>query len=73
MVVEIEEGLKRQRTHFRSHRMRNNYWLWDEYDEIWGFEEVPPYHPDYQTYADALQDRKEREWREGERADREEG
>eukprot|EP00972_Heterocapsa_arctica_P050968 7492173-Heterocapsa_arctica.AAC.1 len=61
MVVEIEEGLKRHRTNFISHRMRKKDCLWDEYDEIWGFEEVPREHPDYQTHADALQDRKERE------------
>eukprot|EP00972_Heterocapsa_arctica_P043483 6420150-Heterocapsa_arctica.AAC.1 len=40
--------------------MRKKEWLWDEYDEIWGLEEVALDHPDYQTYADALQDRKER-------------
>eukprot|EP00972_Heterocapsa_arctica_P001337 195855-Heterocapsa_arctica.AAC.1 len=39
IIVEIEEGLKRQRTNFRSHRMRKKDWLWDEYNEIWGFEE----------------------------------
>eukprot|EP00972_Heterocapsa_arctica_P095839 14139923-Heterocapsa_arctica.AAC.1 len=39
LVVEIEEGLKLQRTNFRSHRMRKKDWIWDEYDEIWGFEE----------------------------------
>eukprot|EP00972_Heterocapsa_arctica_P060764 8962388-Heterocapsa_arctica.AAC.1 len=60
MVVEIEEGLKRQRTNSRSHRMRNKDWLWDEYDNIWGFEEVPSDFPDYHMHADALQDRKER-------------
>eukprot|EP00972_Heterocapsa_arctica_P071236 10521913-Heterocapsa_arctica.AAC.1 len=60
MVVEIEEGLKRQRTNFISHRMRKKDWFWDEYDEIWGFEEVPLDFPDYQIHADALQDRKER-------------
>eukprot|EP00972_Heterocapsa_arctica_P097637 14406984-Heterocapsa_arctica.AAC.1 len=60
MVVELEEGLKRQRANFRSHRMRRKDWIWDEYDAIWGFEEVPSDFPDYQVHADALQDRKER-------------
>eukprot|EP00972_Heterocapsa_arctica_P098517 14539469-Heterocapsa_arctica.AAC.1 len=39
VVMEIEEGLKRHRTNFRSHRMRKKEWNWHEYDEIWGFEE----------------------------------
>eukprot|EP00972_Heterocapsa_arctica_P081070 11945896-Heterocapsa_arctica.AAC.1 len=39
MVVEKEEGLKRQRTNFRSLGMRKKAWFWDEYDDIWGFEE----------------------------------
>eukprot|EP00972_Heterocapsa_arctica_P093571 13803033-Heterocapsa_arctica.AAC.1 len=40
--------------------MRRKEWNWDEYDEIWGFEEVPRDFPDYQTHAEALEDRKER-------------
>eukprot|EP00972_Heterocapsa_arctica_P096027 14166273-Heterocapsa_arctica.AAC.1 len=60
MVVEIEEGLKKQRTNHISHRMRRKEWQWDEYDEIWGSEEVPEDYPDYQMHADDLQDRKER-------------
>eukprot|EP00972_Heterocapsa_arctica_P002966 437210-Heterocapsa_arctica.AAC.1 len=61
MVVEIEEGLKQYRANFRSHRMRRKDWMRDEYDEIWGFDEVPYDQPNDQIHADALQDRKERE------------
>eukprot|EP00972_Heterocapsa_arctica_P020266 2990259-Heterocapsa_arctica.AAC.1 len=57
MVVEIEEGLKQYRTGYRTHRKRREDWNWDEYDEIWGFDEVPTYWPNYQMHADALQDR----------------
>eukprot|EP00972_Heterocapsa_arctica_P040622 5987382-Heterocapsa_arctica.AAC.1 len=60
MVVELEEGLKRQGTNFRSHRMRKKEWIWDECDEIWVFEEVPTNFPDYQMHADALINRRER-------------
>eukprot|EP00972_Heterocapsa_arctica_P024581 3624425-Heterocapsa_arctica.AAC.2 len=60
MVVDIEEGLKRYRANSRSHRMRKKEWKWHEYDEIWGFQDVPRDFPDYQTHADALQDRHER-------------
>eukprot|EP00972_Heterocapsa_arctica_P019550 2885484-Heterocapsa_arctica.AAC.1 len=56
MVVDIEEGLKRFRTSHRIHSKRK-YWWWDEYDDIWGFDEVPLDWPNYQVYADALQDR----------------
>eukprot|EP00972_Heterocapsa_arctica_P108414 15967017-Heterocapsa_arctica.AAC.1 len=35
MVALLEEELKNQTTHFRSHRMRKKEWQWDEYDEIW--------------------------------------
>eukprot|EP00972_Heterocapsa_arctica_P014689 2163351-Heterocapsa_arctica.AAC.1 len=34
-IVVIEEGLKRHRTNFRSHRMRKKEWNWHEYDKIW--------------------------------------
>eukprot|EP00972_Heterocapsa_arctica_P102465 15099366-Heterocapsa_arctica.AAC.1 len=44
MVVEIEEGLKRHRAHFRSHRMKHQDWNWDEHDNIWGFEEIGLVH-----------------------------
>eukprot|EP00972_Heterocapsa_arctica_P100663 14842389-Heterocapsa_arctica.AAC.1 len=60
MVAMLEEGLKRQRTDFISHRMRKKEWNWDEYDDILGFEEVPAGYPDYQMHADALRDRHER-------------
>eukprot|EP00972_Heterocapsa_arctica_P061048 9002922-Heterocapsa_arctica.AAC.1 len=40
--------------------MRKKEWIWDEYDEIWGCEEVPTNYPDYQTHVDALKDRLER-------------
>eukprot|EP00972_Heterocapsa_arctica_P007709 1123807-Heterocapsa_arctica.AAC.1 len=39
MVAEIEEGLKHYRTSYRAHRMRRKDWIWDGYDEIWGFDE----------------------------------
>eukprot|EP00972_Heterocapsa_arctica_P105296 15515797-Heterocapsa_arctica.AAC.1 len=57
MVVEIKEGLKQYRSSYRAHRMRRKDRMWDEYDEIWGFEEVPTDWPNYQMHADALQDR----------------
>eukprot|EP00972_Heterocapsa_arctica_P041844 6169503-Heterocapsa_arctica.AAC.1 len=57
LVVEIEEGLKTHRRSTRAHNARRNYWLWDEYDEIWGFEDVPRGFPDYQVQVDALEDR----------------
>eukprot|EP00972_Heterocapsa_arctica_P113072 16435177-Heterocapsa_arctica.AAC.1 len=60
MVVELEEGLKRQRANYISHRMRKKERIWDEYDEIWGFEEVTSDYPDYQMHVDALRDRHER-------------
>eukprot|EP00972_Heterocapsa_arctica_P110423 16256881-Heterocapsa_arctica.AAC.1 len=60
MVVELEEGLKRHMAYFRSHRMQKKERIWDEYDEIWGFEEVPTTFPDYQIHTDALMDRRER-------------
>eukprot|EP00972_Heterocapsa_arctica_P068197 10071456-Heterocapsa_arctica.AAC.1 len=40
--------------------MRKNDWIWDEYDEIWGFEKVPANCPDYQMHVDALRERQER-------------
>eukprot|EP00972_Heterocapsa_arctica_P115810 16449795-Heterocapsa_arctica.AAC.1 len=40
--------------------MTRKDWIWDEYDEIWGFDEVPTHWPNYQIHADALQDRKMR-------------
>eukprot|EP00972_Heterocapsa_arctica_P018933 2796666-Heterocapsa_arctica.AAC.1 len=40
--------------------MRKKEWIWDEYDEIWGFEEVPTNYPDYQMHVDALSDRQAR-------------
>eukprot|EP00972_Heterocapsa_arctica_P047189 6961922-Heterocapsa_arctica.AAC.1 len=60
MVVEIEEGLKKHKANYISHRMRKKEWNWHEYDEIWGFEEVPRDCSDYRIYADALEDRRER-------------
>eukprot|EP00972_Heterocapsa_arctica_P061586 9083596-Heterocapsa_arctica.AAC.1 len=50
----------RQRTNFRSHRMRKKEWQWDEYDEIWGFDQIPEGYQDYQRHAEALRDRYER-------------
>eukprot|EP00972_Heterocapsa_arctica_P058422 8618897-Heterocapsa_arctica.AAC.1 len=57
LVVEIEEGLKTRRRNFRAHNPRRTDWLWDEYDEIWGFDDVPRGFPDYQIQVDALEDR----------------
>eukprot|EP00972_Heterocapsa_arctica_P078815 11622984-Heterocapsa_arctica.AAC.1 len=57
LVVEIEEGLKTCRINFRAHSTRRKDWIWDEYDEIWGFKEVPTNYLDDQTHADALEDR----------------
>eukprot|EP00972_Heterocapsa_arctica_P009681 1425995-Heterocapsa_arctica.AAC.1 len=57
LVVEIEEGLKTHKRSIRAHSTRRKDWLWDEYDEIWGFDDVPRSFPDYQTHVDALEDR----------------
>eukprot|EP00972_Heterocapsa_arctica_P080559 11871349-Heterocapsa_arctica.AAC.1 len=72
-----------QNTNHRSTRIRRKEWLWDEYDEIWGFDNVPENLPDYQMHIEALRDRCERGvptlldefmgistqgWREGEKA-----
>eukprot|EP00972_Heterocapsa_arctica_P082847 12208643-Heterocapsa_arctica.AAC.1 len=50
-LPEIIVELERQRANFRSLRMRKKYWLWEEYDEICGFKEVPLDYPDYQIHA----------------------
>eukprot|EP00972_Heterocapsa_arctica_P085231 12560439-Heterocapsa_arctica.AAC.1 len=34
--------------------MIKKVWLWDEYDEIWGFDMVPEGFPDYYMHAEAL-------------------
>eukprot|EP00972_Heterocapsa_arctica_P005839 861986-Heterocapsa_arctica.AAC.1 len=57
LVVEIEEGLKTHRRSIRAHKPRRTDWQWDEYDEIWGYDDVPRGFPDYQTQVDALEDR----------------
>eukprot|EP00972_Heterocapsa_arctica_P115811 16449801-Heterocapsa_arctica.AAC.1 len=57
LVVEIEEGLK-------THRRTNLAivpdvadWDWDEYDEIWGFDDVPRGFENYEEHVKALEDR----------------
>eukprot|EP00972_Heterocapsa_arctica_P066939 9877897-Heterocapsa_arctica.AAC.1 len=49
-----------QNTHFRSRRLRRKEWQWDEYDEIWGFDQIPENFPDYHIHAEALRARHER-------------
>eukprot|EP00972_Heterocapsa_arctica_P023629 3481357-Heterocapsa_arctica.AAC.1 len=49
-----------QNTSYRSARIRRKEWLWDEYDEIWGFDNVLEGLPDYQLRVEALRDRSER-------------
>eukprot|EP00972_Heterocapsa_arctica_P039253 5784301-Heterocapsa_arctica.AAC.1 len=44
----------------RSARIRRKEWLWEKYDEIWGFDTVPENFPDYHVHAEALRDRCER-------------
>ncbi len=64
----MEAGLMRQNLQRRSeilrmadyYQMGQEQWKWDEYDEIWGFEDVPTNFPDYQMHVDAFIDRRER-------------
>eukprot|EP00972_Heterocapsa_arctica_P073799 10894254-Heterocapsa_arctica.AAC.1 len=60
IVTMLEAGLMSQNMGRRSARIRRKYWLWDEYDEIWGFDMIPEDFPDYHMNAEALRDRYER-------------
>eukprot|EP00972_Heterocapsa_arctica_P016841 2486287-Heterocapsa_arctica.AAC.1 len=60
MLTMLESDLMSQNTNFRSRRLRRKEWQWDEFDEIWGFDQIPESYPDYQIRAEALRDRHER-------------
>eukprot|EP00972_Heterocapsa_arctica_P038897 5731953-Heterocapsa_arctica.AAC.1 len=60
IVAMLEAGLMCQSLNHRSSRIREKEWLWDEYDEIWGFDMVPEEHIDYYMHSEALRDRHER-------------
>jgi hypothetical protein len=55
IVACIEEGLMAMHLERRSarrymsdyHQTGKEQWKWDEYDEVWGFSNVPRDHPDY--------------------------
>jgi hypothetical protein len=47
-------------TDIRSTRKPRKVWNWDEYDEIWGFDNIPHDYPDRVRHAEALADRSER-------------
>eukprot|EP00972_Heterocapsa_arctica_P010177 1493888-Heterocapsa_arctica.AAC.1 len=60
IMTMLEAGLMSQNMGRRSTRIRMKDWLWDEYDEIWGFGTVPERCPEYQLNVEGLRDRHER-------------
>ena len=44
-------------TDFRANRRPRDVWNWDEYDEIWGFDNIPRDYPDRERHMEAFIDR----------------
>ncbi len=57
MVAMIETDLKRQITRILANGIRDEDSFWDEYDEIWGFDDAPRGFEDYEVHVQARLDR----------------
>ena len=61
MIAMLENDLKSINTDFRADKVPKKEWNRDEYDEVWGFDGIPPDCPDRDFHVSALADRTDKD------------